>query len=161
MREYRNNVCNWFEETFGFAIIETQTYEEMQMSTILGGMESGYSTSKTVSGDVNKPVSFYATNGSDAWDLSQYKSGFQINISGGGFYYESGLLEFSIGFSNGNSSIEFIGGLNKMGYTQTHEVDFGNRSVGIYNHGYIRPWTLIAVFAVCYYGRGDLVGAMG
>ena len=75
---------------------------------------------------------------------------------------ESNLLENATGFSNGNTSLELTGGLNKMSYTMSYDVDFSERtSGGIYDHGYIRTIPTAAVVVAACYGLAWLAGALG
>lgn len=75
---------------------------------------------------------------------------------------ETNPLENVAGFSNGNTSIELMSGLNKIGYTASYKVDFSSRaSGGIYNHGYIRTLPTAAAVVTSYYCWPALVGAFG
>ena len=122
-----------------------------------GGQETGETTSKVVCGDVSKPISVYVTNASEWWKFWEYKTGIQVNINGGGFAISSGLGEQSLSVSDGQSTFEFVNGLNKFGYTLSRDVDFGERTGGIYYHAYIRTLPFIGAGALVYYSAGAII----
>ncbi len=140
--------------------IQSQTYEAISMGTLIYGYESGCSASSVICGDISKPISLYAKNASAWWKIWEYKVGIQVNIGDGGFYSEANPLETAIGFSDGNTTLELMSGLNKIGYTKSYDVDFSERTTGgIYNHGYIRTIPTAAAVVTAYYWPA-LVGAL-
>lgn len=48
----------------------------------------------------------------------------------------------------------FFGGINKIGITQSVNVDFGNRTAEMYYHGYVRTIPLAATAIITYYTKG-------
>ena len=159
---FGEQVGEWVSNTFGAGVVQSQTYDAISMDTLICDYESGYSASSVICGDMSKPISVYAKNASEWWKIWEYKVGIQVNIGDGGFYLETNPFENAVGFSNGNTSLELMSGLNKIGYTASYEVDFSERtSGGIYNHLYIRSIpTAVAVVTACYYWPA-LVGTLG
>lgn len=118
------------------------------MDSLFVGTETGISTSGTILGDTSKPVSVFATNASDWWKFTEYKIGAQFNIGDGGVSIAGGVGENSISFSFGNgSTIEFMSGVNKIGFTVSQGADFGNHTAETYNHMYIRSVPTVGLVA--------------
>ena len=161
-KEFGAQVGEFAKNTFGAGVVQSQTYDTMSMDTLIAGYETGSSSSSVICGDISKPISVYAKNASEWWKIWEYNVGIQINIGDGGFYLEANPLESAMGVSNGNTSLELMSGLNKIGYTKSYEVDFSERtSGGVYQHGYIRTIpTAVAVVTTYYYWLA-LVGALG
>ena len=139
-------------DTFGAGVIQSNTYEHFSTDTMIGGTEAGYSTSGTILGDTSKPISVFATNASDWWKLTEYKAGMQFNIGDGGLSFAGGLGEGSLSFSFGNgTTIEFMSGINKLGFTISQGADFGTHTAETYYHLYIRsvPTAGIALGLAC------------
>ena len=155
-------VGEFAKNTFGAGVVQSQTYDTMSMDTLIAGYETGFSSSSVIYGDISKPISVYAKNASEWWKVWEYKVGIQINIGNGGFYLEANPLENAMGVSNGNTSLELMSRLNKIGYTASYEVDFSERtSGGVYQHGYIRTIPTAAAVVTAYYCWTALVGALG
>lgn len=155
-------VGEFAKNTFGAGVVQSQTYDTMSMDTLIAGYETGFSSSSVICGDISKPISVYAKNASEWWKVWEYKVGIQINIGNGGFYLETNPLENAMGVSNGNTSLELMSGLNKIGYTASYEVDFSERTSGrVYQHGYIRTIPTAAAVVTTYYCWTALVGALG
>ena len=130
--------------------VKSESYEAINIDTIIAGAEVGVSTSKVEVGDISKPVSFYATEASDVWKFWEYKVGIQLNLGSGGIAADVGAGELPLSFSHNDQSEEPVVGINKIGFTTKHDVDFGERTTGSYNHMYIRTIpTLLAVAVVC------------
>lgn len=137
---------------FGAGVVQSNNYASFGWDTLLGGVESGFSTSKTICGDVGKPISVYAENASDWWKLNEYKVGIQFNAGGSGCSVAYGLGENSINASFGNgTAIEIIGGVNKFGVTVYQNADFGKRTAGAYTHVYIRGLPTMGLVALLVY----------
>ena len=161
-KEFGAQVGEFAKNTFGAGVVQSQTYDTMSMNTLIAGYETGFSSSSVICGDISKPISVYAKNASEWWKIWEYKVGIQINIGDGGFYLEANQLENAIGVSNGNTSLELMSGLNKIGYTTSYEVDFSERtSGGVYQHAYIRTIPTAAAVVTVYYCWPALVGALG
>ncbi len=161
-KEFGAQVGEFAKNTFGAGVVQSQTYDTMSMDTLLAGYETGFSASSVICGDISKPISVYAKNASEWWKIWEYKVGVQINIGDGGFYLESNPLENAMGFSNGNTSLELMSGLNKIGYTTSYDVDFSERtSGGVYHHGYVRTIPTAVAVVTAYYCWPALVGALG
>ncbi|MBQ6825745.1 MAG: RHS repeat-associated core domain-containing protein, partial [Clostridia bacterium] len=141
-----NGIKSFAKNNFGAGIVQAQEYKALSFKTLIAGIEDGGYSEKVISGDVCKLVSVYVKNASTWWRINEYKVGGQINIAGGGFNYEFNPFEISTTISGKNSSLEFIAGYNKCGYTYKSGVDFQKRTSGAYTHGYIRTFpTAIAV----------------
>ena len=161
-KEFGTQVGEFAKNTFGAGVVQSQTYDTMSMDTLIAGYETGFSSSSVICGHISKPISVYAKNASEWWKIWEYKVGIQINIGDGGFYLEANPLENAMGVSNGNTSLELMSGLNKIGYTTSYEVDFSERtSGGVYQHGYIRTIPTAAAVVTAYYCWPALVGALG
>ena len=120
--------------------------------------EDGESETEVISGDVSKPISIVATKASDWWKIQEYKFGIQLNIGDGGFAISLNLIEVSATFSKDNESLEFLLGLNKIGFTKSTDVNFGNRTAGHYDHMYVRTIPLLAI-GVISYGALKFIGS--
>ena len=124
---------------FGAGVIQSNAYNAFTIDALLGGIESGLSTSSTILGDVGKPISVFAQNASDWWKLTEYKVGAQINVGGGGLSFAYGVGESSFSFSFGDgTSAEVLSGVNKFGITISRGADFGAHTAESYLHAYIR-----------------------
>jgi hypothetical protein len=162
IENFGEQVGEWASNTFSAGIVQSENYEAISLKTFFFGHETGLSKTSVTCGDISNPVSVYAKNSSKWWRIWEYKIGVQINIGDSGFYLESNPLEHAMGFSNGNKSLEFMSGLNKIGYTQSYDVDFSERtSGGGYQHGYIRTIPTAAAVVTAYYGLSALIGALG
>ncbi len=141
-------------DIFGAGVTQSNSYDAFSVDTLFGGAEMGFSTSKTLSGDVSKPVSVYAQNASNWWKFTEYKVGAQFNIGDGGYSIAYAVGEVSSSFSCGNgTTIEFMFGLNKIGCTISYDADFGSHTAGEYAHVYIRTLPTAALFAVLVYAQ--------
>ena len=155
-----NIIGSFFNNTFGFGVVASQSYDVMSTKTIFFGNETGFSSTSVIHGDVSKPISFYVENASCWWKIHEYKIGLKVNLkNGSGFNCSYNPLEVTTTISDGNNSFTGIAGLNKIGYTINNDVNFANHSAGSYYHGYIRtiPTTILGV-AVYY--SGGYAGAL-
>ena len=152
-----HDVGNWFSNTFGGAIYASNSYEAIKFETLYGGIESGASASKVIAGDNSKPITFYAQNASEWWKFWEYKIGVNVNIGDGGFNVGRGIGENTLAVCANNTSLEFITGIMKLGVVVSEDVDFKNKTAGIYTHAYIRPWSIAATAAAVYYTGGAVV----
>ena len=135
------------QNTFGAGVVQARKYKALSIETFWAGVEHGYATSFVITGSVDKPISFYAQNASDWWKVVEYKVGIQFNTDNGGINYSIGLGETSLTVANEDQSLEFIVGINKIGYTASYGVDFGNFTSESYYHAYIRTIPTVASVA--------------
>ena len=149
---------NKVKTTFGAGVVQARQYAAFQLDTILGGEEHGQKSSFVIAGTVDKPVSVYVQNASDWWKVTEYKVGVQVNVNNGGASYSAGLGETSFTVAVKNQSLEIISGINKIGYTVSSGVDFGNLTSENYYHQYIRTLPAAMAFATAaiaaYYSGG-------
>ena len=95
---------------------------------------------------------------SEWWKIWEYKIGVQINIGTGGYAYEIGIGERSFTIAANNKSLEFIVGVNKVGFTGRYSVDFSNRtSVGVFTHIYARTLPVAGAIALAYVTGGAII----
>ena len=149
-----NTIGNFFTNTFGGAVYISNSYDAIEMNTIYVGYETGMSTSRVIAGDNSKPITFYAQKSSKWWKFWEYKVGVNVNIGEGGFNIGIGYGERTISVCSNNTSIEFVEGINKIGFTISEDVDFKNRTAGPYAHLYVRPWTVGVTLVALYYTGG-------
>ena len=153
-----NKAKQFVKKTLGAGVVQANEYESFKINTLFYGRESGTSTSCVLAGDISKPVSGYVQTASQWWKFNEHKVGVQINTNSGGVSVSTNLLETSVTVSSKNQSLEVIGGVNKIGYTKSTGVDFGNATAGVYVHEYIRTGpTALAVAGVAaaiYYTGG-------
>ena len=143
-------------------MVLSNSYEQFAMDTLLGGVESGFSTSGTLFGDISKPISVYAENASDWWKITEYMVGIQINIGDGGFSFAYGMGETSASVSFGNeTTIELISGINKLGATVSQGADFGSRTAETYYHAYIRSIPTAGIVLGTIYVSPMVLGLLG
>ena len=158
LKKVWNGVKSFVSNTFGAGVVQAQSYKTIDVDTVIYGYEDGVSTSKVICGDISKSVSVYAENASEWWKTSEYKAGVQINTKNGGLSYSKNCFETSLTFASGNTSLEFVLGYNKVGYTYKTGVSFKNKSADYYCHEYIRTLPTAAVVvgtvATCYYAGG-------
>lgn len=151
-------VKKFVKNTFGIGVIKSQSYESIKADTIVYGYEQGTSTSKVISGDISKPVSFYLETGSKWWEATENKIGVQFNVDNSGISYSTNSLETNVTIAVGDNSLDIILGYNKIGYTANFGVSFANRTAQLYQHEYIRTIpTAVAVAGVAvasYYTGG-------
>lgn len=157
-----NSFTTWCKNTFGTGTVLPQEHQSASIDTIFYGEETGVSTTSVVSGDISKPVSFYAETATEWWKINEYKLGLQINLKNGyGGSFSTNLSESSFSLSNGNNTFTGILGTNKIGYTISYDVNFSNRTASTYYHQYIRtlPTATVAVgvVAAVYYTGGAIV----
>ena len=151
LKDKAKSIGTWFSETFGTAVYSSNSYEAMKVDTLFCGMESGISKTSVIVGDNSKPITFYAQNADKWWKVWEYKVGVNVNIGEGGFNIGGGLGESTFTFCDGNSSYEFINGINKSGVTISHEVNFKEHTAEGYFHAYCRPWTVVPVAITAIY----------
>lgn len=156
-----NGIKKFVKKTFGVGVVQARQYESFKVNTLFGGEEHGFSTSCVVAGSVDKPISVYAQNASDWWKTNEYKIGIQVNVNNGGISFATGLGESCVTVSMQNRSYEFIAGTNKIGYTISAGVDFGNFTSESYYHQYVRTGptalALVAIGAAAYYSGGAVL----
>lgn len=119
-------------------------------------VEQGISTSKVIAGDNSKPITFYVQNASEWWRFWEYKVGLNVNIGDGGFNVGLGAGDNTLTISAYNTSVEFVAGIMKLGVTVNEEVNFKNKTAGLYTQAYVRPWSMIGTAVVIYYSAGTL-----
>ena len=119
-----DEVSTWASNTFSGAVYASNSYEGLQLTALYGGIESGISTLRIIAGDNEKPVVFFVQNASEWWKIWEYKAGITLNIGDGGCSVGFGLGEGSASACVGGSSIEVMGGVNKIGITFSQDVDF-------------------------------------
>ena len=139
---------------FGCGVVQSQSYAAATAETVVGGYETGVSTTSVIAGDISNPVSLYAQNASEWWKITEYKVGVQVNIGNGGFSYSTNLLESSITVSSENTSLEIMSGINKVGFTVSQGVDFSLHTAETYHHGYIRTVPIAFAVALATVGIG-------
>ena len=159
IKKKASDVGNWFSETFGAALYSSNSYEAMDVKTVYGGIEGGFSSSAVIAGDNSKPITFYAQKASDWWKIWEYKVGINVNIGEGGFNIGIGVGEATASICVNNTSVELVTGANKMGITISQDVNFKEHTAGAYTQAYIRPWTIAATAAAIYFTAGAAVPA--
>ena len=150
------DVGDWFSNTFGGAVYAANSYKAMTLNTIYWDVEQGISTSKVIAGDNSKPITFYVQNASEWWRFWEYKVGLNVNIGDGGFNVGLGAGDNTLTISAYNTSVEFVAGIMKLGVTVSEEVNFKNKTAGLYTQAYVRPWSMIGTAVVIYYSAGTL-----
>jgi hypothetical protein len=123
----------------------------MSIDTIFMGTEFGTSTSSILSGNSDKPILFYFKSSSKWWKVWEYRVGYKVNIGNGGLDIGTGLIDSSTTVSWGNKSYGIGVGISKMSFTKCQDVNWKNNTAGIYEHTYIRPWTLALAAVLIYY----------
>ena len=159
MIEKSLGVKEFFSENFGIAVYSSNSYDKMQVDTFFGGMEKGKSSSCVLYGDNSKPITFYLQNADEWWKFWDCKTGINVNIGDGGFNMGISLSESTFTVCDGNSSYEFISGIEKAGVTISHEVDFKSHTAGPYIHAYYRPWTVVPAVLLAIYCPSVAVAA--
>lgn len=149
------NIKDSISDLVGSATYSSFTYKEMSIDNFYAGYERGESTSRVIAGDNSKPITLYTQNASEWWKIWEYKVGINVNIGDGGFNIGTGLGETTFNFCVDNTSVEFLVGTKKLGFTVSKGVDFKNGTAESYAHYYIRPWT-IAATAVLVYAAGGI-----
>ncbi|MBR6410831.1 MAG: RHS repeat-associated core domain-containing protein [Clostridia bacterium] len=148
-----NEIGNWFSNTFGAAVYNSNSYDPISVETFFCGCETGICASSVIVGDNSKPITFFAQKASDWWKLWEYKIGVSCNIGKGGFSYGFGVCESTIAISANDTTVELDWGPLKIGLTEETDACFSEHSAGWYTHYYVRPWSVgvavACVFCTC------------
>ena len=149
----------WLKETVGSAVILEQEYEVFAADNLFFGIDVDAGSSKVLAGDADKTVVTYSTVAPKNGSFVDAKAGIQANVNNGGVAIESNVINTSLIMANGDSSTEFIFGLNKIGFTFRYGADFGNRTADSYVHVYIRTIPCALLAGAIYYSHGSIIPA--